>query len=241
MGLRDWFRKPAPPPDVSPGGSRYVRHADERAAPAVPGFSTLPFVERREAVYRRLFGPAVAVDDDQFPGTVPHIDVYVHEPGHQGRPFWTLVTGGMSDLPMTLPADAPPGVPVRAEVVLYLPADAPPGPEYAGFLRVCGRFVYDHRTALGPGHTFANGQPPRPIFDDAGFTAVLFLDPLFAPDNELPGHLALDGDPVHLLWVVPLTPAEHRLKLEKGTGALLDLFDRVRHPVAFDRHRGSYV
>jgi hypothetical protein len=242
MGIRNWFRKPdREPADVSPGGSKYIHHEGGRAGPAMPAFSTLPYIERREAVYRRLFGPAAAVDDDQFPGMIPHIDVYAHEPGHEGRPFWTLVTGGMSDLPMTLPPDAPREAPVRAEVAFYLPADVSPGPEYVSFLRTCGQFVFDHQTALGPGHTIPNGQPPQPIFADAVFTTLLFLYPPFEPDCRMHEKLALDGDPVHLLWVVPLAPAEHRLKLEKGTGALLELFDAVRHPVAFDRHRESYV
>src|SRR5688572_31395505 len=82
MGIRDWFRKAdrnPPPAEVSPGGSRFIHHEGGQAGPAMPAFSTLPYIERREAVYRRLFGPAAAVDDDQFPGMIPHIDVYRSE------------------------------------------------------------------------------------------------------------------------------------------------------------------
>src|SRR5262245_9254695 len=125
MGLFDWFRnlRPRAEGEVSPGGSKYIRHG-EKKTPWMPGFppvSTLPYLERRAAVYEQLFGKYALVYDDLFPGLVPHIDVYVHEPGFQGRDFYTLVTGGMSDMPMRLPADAPAELPRRAEIDFYLP------------------------------------------------------------------------------------------------------------------------
>lgn len=244
MGFKDWFQrnKPSAPSEISPGGSKFIRHGEkERRMPGITSFSTLPFIEKRESVYRGMFGEYALVYDDEFPGLVPHIDVYVHEPGFNGRPFYTLVTGGMSDLPMTLPNDAPPSAPRRAEIVFYLPANSAPAREYISFLRTAARFVYEYQTALGFGHTIPNGQPPTPIFEGLEFTAILFLYPLFEPDNQLPKQLLLENDPVHLLWIVPLTPAEHRLKLERGTNALLDLFEQMRHPFVFDRVRRSYV
>jgi hypothetical protein len=57
----------------------------------------------------------------------------------------------------------------------------------------------------------------------------------------LPEQLILAGDPVDLLWVVPLTSAECNLKLEKGFPAILDLFERRRHPHVYDPDRKSYV
>src|SRR5262245_10701285 len=117
----DWFRKKPDPggADISPGGSKMIRHGERTGPwmPAFPEFSTLPFVEQREAVYEQMFGKYALVYDDLFPGLIPHIDVYVHEPGHLSRDFYTLVTGGMSDLPMKVPPEAPPQIPRRTELV----------------------------------------------------------------------------------------------------------------------------
>jgi len=70
---------------------------------------------------------------------------------------------------------------------------------------------------------------------------LLFMPPIVKKDQTLPSELQLGGEPVHLLWVVPLTTAECNLKLEKGFEAILDLFQRHRHPHVFDPLRKSYV
>jgi hypothetical protein len=61
------------------------------------------------------------------------------------------------------------------------------------------------------------------------------------PDYRLHEELVLEGDPVSLLWVVPITTAETNLKLEHGTDALLGVFDEQQHPVVLDPRRQSYV
>jgi hypothetical protein len=60
-------------------------------------------------------------------------------------------------------------------------------------------------------------------------------------DKDLRDELILGGEGVEFLWVVPLTSAECRLKLAKGSGAILDLFSKNRHPHVFDPNRASYV
>lgn len=245
MGIFDWFKKNKPyeAGETSPGGSKLVRHGEKKSSwmPGFPSFSTLPYLEKREAVYEQMFGQYTLVYDDLFPGLVPHIDVYVHEPGFQGRDFYTLVTGGMSDLPMTVPPDVPPEIPRRAEIVFYLPPDAAPRRDYISFLSTSARFVYDYRTWLYWGHTIPNGDPPMPIFEGRNFVSVLYLFPLIEPDCDLAKHLVLDGDPVHFLWIVPLTAAEHRHKLEHGTRALEEVFNQAQLPFVFNEKRASCV
>jgi len=53
--------------------------------------------------------------------------------------------------------------------------------------------------------------------------------------------LVLDGEGVNFLWIVPLTTPECNLKLAKGSSAILDLFQKNRHPHVFDPNRKSYV
>src|ERR1700731_4081659 len=65
--------------------------------------------EAREEVYGRLLGEASSVSHEVLP-LVPHIDVYTYDTTSNKRGFCTLVTGGMSDLEMSLPKGAT-GVP----------------------------------------------------------------------------------------------------------------------------------
>jgi hypothetical protein len=71
--------------------------------------------------------------------------------------------------------------------------------------------------------------------------SILFLPPLVQRDQTPPDELTLAGDPVHFLWVVPLTAAECELKLVNGLEAIFDLFDRHRYPHVFDPNRAGYV
>ncbi len=230
-------------PEITPGGSKVIRHG-ERSSPEfkLSERSTLENILKREAVYAAIFGPPVLTYDDVHPVLVPHIDVYVHEPGFQGRDFYTLVTGGMSDCPMKLPEDAPPEMPTRIELIFYLPGNQKPKREYIDFLRTTARMPYDYQTWLGWGASFANGNPPEPIFEGTQFDSLVLINtPIAKPDDTLPEHLVLDGDAVHLLWAVPITTAEREYKLEEGTEALLDIFDEVQHPFVFDENRPSYI
>jgi len=70
---------------------------------------------------------------------------------------------------------------------------------------------------------------------------ILFLPPIVVRDQSLPEELILQGEPVHLLWLVPISTAECNLKLRKGSQALLDILEKHRHPHVFDPMRKSYI
>jgi Suppressor of fused protein (SUFU) len=86
-----------------------------------------------------------------------------------------------------------------------------------------------------------NGNPPAPFWGSAMLDTLLFMPPIVTQDQTLPEDLKLGGDPVHFLWVVPLTTAERNFKLKKGFDAILDLFQQHRHPHVFDPNRKSYL
>jgi hypothetical protein len=210
--------------------------------PKPPNRSVAPatradYDRRREQVYQSLFGPIQQIHDDRG-GAVPPIKVYVFGPGPGGRDFFTLVTGGMSDLPMHLPPDAPARVPTRLELILYA---REPKPEYIEGLRTTARFPHDYQTCLGWGHTIPNGQPPSPIFQGSKLTGILLVQSPLSPDRNLSEKLILEDEPVEILWLVPLTTAELVFKRDHGTEKLLDLFDQVQHPFILDEKRDSYA
>ncbi len=220
--------------EITPGGSEILPYVAAKTPVGVPLEATERNRKQRESVYRDFFGPCDFVDHE-VGLQIPHVDVYVYPTGYEGRDFSTLVTGGMSDLPMHVPR----GEKVRrTELVLYVHE---PKEEYIAILRLLAHFPHDHRTWLDHGHTFPNGNPAQPLFEESALDTLLLLDSIVYPDATLDQHLQIGKDPVHLLWVVPLTTAECELKLRDGTNAILDLFERFQHPFILNAARRSYV
>jgi hypothetical protein len=142
----------------------------------------------------------------------------------------------MSDVAMNIPAGA--NVPRRVELIFYC---SEPSPEYVETLRWLAHFPHDQKTWIGSGHTIPNGNPPAPLWGSSVLDTILLLPSVVQRDRTLREELVLEGDPVHFLWVVPLTAAECKLKLDRGTDAILELFEKHKHPHVFDPNRVSYV
>lgn len=191
-------------------------------------------LELREPVYRELFGDCFTVNHELQP-LVPHVDVYHFEPGYDERSFHTLITGGMSDLPMYW---TPEGVARRVELVIYTDRFEP---HVVELLRWLAHLVHDQATWLSPGSTMTNGHPPQPIFDGSVLDCFAFLDSVVQPDAFLRDKLVLGGDPVDLLWVMPITAKEMGVIRERSLDAFLDLLDANHHPHVLNVRRRSYV
>jgi hypothetical protein len=197
--------------------------------------STAQLRDARERVYSELFGEQFTVNHELLP-LVPHIDVYLFEPNEElGRDFHTLITGGMSDLPMAVPDQVPMR---RAELVLYVEE---PKDEYVDLLRYLARNPHDQHSWMAYGTTMNNGQPPQPLFPSSVLDHLLFLPSLIEPDSGLPELLVLEGDPVSLLWVVPITAAECAFIQQRDVNEFLELLDRKQHSFVLDESRKSYV
>jgi hypothetical protein len=96
----------------------------------------------------------------------------------------------------------------------------------AQYLSAQTNLPWNEFTWLGPGHTI-----PCDALD--GFAAVLLTPaPPQAPDLALP---AFRGDPVTLLWLLPITEAERRLAVDNGSDALLKRLAKAGHGWVHDR------
>lgn len=225
--------------EITPGGSLVHRYDSSAWAASRVGLSdesTCEYAELRRQAYGRLFGTCRGVAHESL-ALVPHVDVDTYyRRGSGDRQVCTLATSGMSDLPMGVPAAQK--APRRVELIFYC---AEPKPEYIETMRWLAHFPHDQKTWIGVGHTIPNGNPPMPFWGSSILDTILLLPPLVARDTTLPQELVLGGEPVHFLWVVPLSTAECNLKLAKGVDAVLDLFEQNRHPHLFDPARKSYV
>jgi hypothetical protein len=216
-------------PEISPGGSvihRYDSTVWSSSRIGFTGESTAQFAEVRQQVYKRFFGEPHSVFEEAAP-LIPHVDVHAYyRRGQNGRPVCTVVTSGMSDLEMSVPAGA--NTPRRAELIFYCAA---PKQKYVETMRWLAHFPHDQKTSIGPGHAIPNGNPPAPFWGSSLLDTILLIPPIVMRDLTLPKELILRGASVHFLWVVPLTTPECSLKLAQGVDAILDLFQRNRHPM----------
>ena len=162
------------PPEKSPGGSILYRH--ERLSGPRIGFtteSTPEFGQARDETFGRLFGEAASVSHEVLP-LIPHIDVYAYfRRGKDGRNECTLVTSGMSDIQMTLPAAVE--ARRRAELIFYC---AEPKQEYIDTIRWLAHFPHNQKTWIGPFSTIPNGNPPAPFWNSTVLDTILLLPPI---------------------------------------------------------------
>lgn len=104
----------------------------------------------------------------------------------------------------------------RVELAVLLPHGAPEllRERMAGFLTLASELPWSRYSWLGHGHTI-----PVDAFKDTPFTGVVLASSeRFGPAVPLP---PVDGDPVALLWLVPVTSAEVQSVRSGGADAFL--------------------
>jgi len=157
-----------------------------------------------------------------------HIDVHVVAPT-EARPFYTLVTSGMSDKPMAVPEGCEE---LRhAELMLCLPPDWPMEQESwkdennfwpIKTLKFLARMPHEYETWLGPDHTVPNGDPPDPFGNSKLCCAFIGL-----PDtaSEEFVELKINDEKTILFYAVFfIYKEEMELKMKKGAEELWKRF-----------------
>ena len=221
----------------SAGGQPILRHEAvdrpfQAATHGEPGIR-----EAIEAHLEEHLGPSESVFHEIVSDLV-HIDVYIWTPTDD-RPMYTFVTVGMSDLPMTVPADARrAGAAPRAELMICLPPTwpvriddlsvAPWDDEDAYFpirwLKQLARLPHEYKTWLGFGHTIPNGDPPEPLATTTSLCGWVLLPPVTVPEPMR--RLELADGPLDFFAIVALHGDEMDHKLAHGVESLFDGFDR---------------
>jgi len=177
-----------------------------------------------------------------------HVEV-LHVPPSDTRPVRTLVTLGMSDRPMAVPADA--DSPRHLELMMTLPRswrlDESVKNDERWYwpirqLQVLARMPHLHKTWLGWGHTVPNDDPPKPFASNTQQCGIVIVPSLLVPQDFF--ELKLAARTITFFGVVPLYKEEMQLKVEQGAAALFeklidggvkDLIDPSRRNVAKKR------
>lgn len=155
-----------------------------------------------------------------------HIDIHIVDPTEE-RPFYTLVTSGMSDRPMAAPEDT---MELKyLELFLCLPPDwsfdfeGPDGDKNywpIGWLKHLARMPHEFETWLFACHTIPNGDPAEPVGEGVPFTGWMVFPGLTVPDEFSELHVGPDKM-INFMAIYPLYETEMNLKLNKGVEALI--------------------
>lgn len=180
-------------------------------------------IERHLGRYSRVFHEIVS--------DLVHIDVHIVPPSKK-RPFYTLVTSGMSDRPMTVPKGA--GEFRYAELMLCLPPDWPmeeqdwKHPRHywpIEFLKFLARMPHQYATWLYWGHTIPHDETAR-CFPGTKFCCAFIGPPSRAPEKfqrlKVGAKKTINFYAVYLLY-----REEMELKMEQGVEALCDRLEAV--------------
>ncbi len=182
-------------------------------------------VQIRERYLESRFGPMldlVAHSTDKQP---VHVDMYIRKP-NPACAHWTIITSGMSDEPMNIPATAKGILAPRCELIMYANK---PKPWMFIVLKAMAEFVTRQKTYLYWYHTWT---PNGALTGTASqLTGCLLLPPHL--DESSQNDLQIDGDRVEFLWVLPITESERDYAVQNGSEALeealmtsgLDLLD----------------
>ncbi len=160
-----------------------------------------------------------------------HIDIHWVKPSEK-FPFNTLVTSGMSDLPMHVPEGLEN---FRfAELCILLPSNWKIDKKAfedennywpVRWLKTIARFPHEYNTWVGEGHTIPNGENAAPFADNTKLGCMLLLSS-YTFGEEFTTLEINDQKNIHFHCLIPLYKEEMLLKLKKGSDALLDKFDK---------------
>lgn len=213
------------------------------ASALLPGVS--PACESSQAAIvehiQRHVGPIAYVWHEKA-SSIVHVDVHVVFPTEE-RPFYTLVTTGMSDLPMTVPQEVE--APAHAELLMRLPADWNLDYETLNdernywpirLLQSLARFPHATQGWLDLGYAIPNGLPPRPFAPDTEICAAMTAFPYV----EGEAFHTLDvrpGKTIRFFAVMPLYESEMRFLREQGPEELEKRFEQSETSLIVDPHR----
>ena len=219
--------------DYSESGQPIYHYKEPKERKRQPAVGDADNIEAIAAHIAKHIGPPEHVFHELISDIV-HIDVHMVAPG-PGRNYYTLVTSGMSDKPMTTPGGAEEFR--YAELAIRLPATWKLGPDHfkdeanywpIRWLKLLSRFPHEFETWLGDGHTVPTGDPPDPYADDTKLCCMMLVPGALVP--EAFQTLVIGERTVHFWSLVPLYREEMDYKLKHGYEPLMQRLVKLGGP-----------
>jgi hypothetical protein len=206
--------------------------APQQQADAAGNLAAKPrnWSESRKNAFEELFGCEASKvfassDLSAKPDDPILIDVLVFELGTETYgDIQIAVTNGMSDRRMVDTEDR--SIWSRRELIQYFPKCMK---EHAVRLRDMAWLPHHDGFWLDTCHTIAWEHP---AVAGTPWSAAFFLEPLLRSHRDW--EIEVEGDPVSLLWHIPISQAELQYKKEHGANALIERLEAVDLPWLFD-------
>lgn len=160
-----------------------------------------------------------------------HIDIYQFAPTIE-RPYWTLVTSGMSFQPQSIPDDM--NLSGRTELIMYVS-------EVQGWMlnvmKHLAEMPFDDETNLHWYHTVPNGMP---MTAEPSVLTSFFFTPTYFESVEF-NDLKIFGEKIDFLWLIPITENERQYALENESKSLDNLLWSNGLNQVLDEKRASLI
>jgi len=216
---------------MSESGSPIYRHVRQKPfEPAAGDPEAIEAIERH--IDQHLGQPETVLHE--IVSDLVHIDVHIVPP-QPGRPFTMLVTTGMSDRAMSVPAGHEDLA--YLELLLALPPTWQLNEKIAPFkeernywpirlLKMLARLPHEYDTWLGLYHTMPNGDPPAPFDASTKLSGAIITIPKLVPESFATVPVR-PGKKIWFLAVTPTYPEELEFKQKRGAAALQARFDKA--------------
>ena len=231
-------------PELSGSGNPIYRHEALQSS-GEPASGDSENIERISQHIEQYIGVVTTVFHELV-STDVHIDIHIVAPT-EDRPFYTLVTSGMSDRPMTVPEGAEN---LRyAELALCLPPDWPMASEDwkdpnhywpIKALKVLARFPHEYQTWLCMDHTVPHNNPPTPYAPNCPYSCAL-IGPVSTAPEEFSSLEVSPEKTIHFFGVQFIYLEEMEFKMNAGAEPLFEAFDAMGYSEIVDLQRESVV
>lgn len=225
------------PDERTEGGQPIYRHEERDDAEFQMAIGDSENIELISNHIEQYIGPVENVFHEMISDLV-HIDVHIVEPAEDDG-CYTLVTSGMSDLPMTVPDGLEEFA--HAELLINLPADwklsekALKNPNNfwpIRLLKMLARMPHEYSTWFGFGHTIPNGDPADPYADNTQLDGAILIPPLWVDEDFW--QLEVDDEKtVNFYSILPLYPEEMDLKLKTDADTVFKKLDSKFNGIPF--------
>jgi hypothetical protein len=220
-------------PDTSSSGAPVYRYENQEPNEFKPAYGELSNLEAISEHIEQHLGKIESVFHEIVSDHV-HIDIHWVKPSGK-IPFNILVTSGMSDEAMNTPVEFADHR--YAELCIILPATW----QIVGkdeeiledennywpirWLKIIARFPHLYNTWIGWGHTIPNGENAEPFAENTQLGCMMLFPSISLPEDFFELKINEEKN-IRFYCLIPLYKEEMDFKLNKGSDALTDKFER---------------
>lgn len=234
--------------EYSESGNPIYRYSEINSKEFTPAFGDGENIEAIADHIEKHIGKIECVFHEIISDLV-HIDIHWVKPTKK-FPFHTLVTSGMSDMPMNVPETMkghqftelcillPENWEIKGENYQTMEETFKDETNYwpIRWLKIIARFPHEYNTWVGYGHTIPNGENAEPFADNTKLGCMILMPSITLSDDFFKLEINTEKT-INFYCLYPLYKEEMDYKLKKGSDALIDNFEKYNISDVVDINR----